>query len=97
MSSKNVAKLLNLLTEIHLRYYSGRMISDFNQLSEKIGQLAEMAHALRRENAALRLNAVELTAENADLQQRIEEAHQRVTALLERIPVPDADEEEEGA
>jgi cell division protein ZapB len=97
MSSKNVAKLLNLLTEIHLNHYSGKMISDFNQLSEKIGQLAEMAHALRRENAALRVSAVTLTAENADLQQRIEEAHQRVMALLERIPVPDADDEEEAA
>lgn len=80
-----------------MHYYSGRMISDFNQLSEKIGQLADMAQALRRENAALRLNAVALAAENADLQKRIEEAHQRVTALLERIPAPDDDDDEEAA
>jgi len=73
------------------------MISDFNQLSQKIGQLAEMAQTLRRENAALRLDAVALAAENADLLRRIEEAHQRVTALLERIPAPDADDDEEAA
>ena len=69
------------------------MISDFNQLSEKISHLAEMTRALRRENAELRLNAANLEAENASLLQRIEEAHQRVTALLERIPVPEDDEE----
>ncbi len=69
------------------------MISDFNQLSEKIGHLAEMTRALRRENAELRMNAANMEAENANLLQRIEEAHQRVTALLERIPVPEDDEE----
>jgi cell division protein ZapB len=80
-----------------LHHYSGGMISDFNQLSEKIGQLAEMAQTLRRENADLRLHALALAGENADLQRRIEEAHQRVTALLERIPAPDADDDEEAA
>ena len=80
-----------------MHYYSVGMISDFNQLSQKIGQLAEMAQTLRRENAALRLDAVALAAENADLLRRIEEAHQRVTALLERIPAPDADDDEEAA
>ena len=75
-------------------HYSVGMISDFNQLTEKIGRLAEMARALRRENAELRMNTAELKAENAALLQRIEEAHQRVTALLERIPVPEEDDEE---
>jgi hypothetical protein len=56
-----------------------------------------MAQALRRENAALRSRALTLAAENADLLQRIEEAHLRVTALLERIPDPDADDDEEAA
>ena len=81
------------MTEINFAHYSVGMISDFNQLSEKIGRLAEMARALRRENAELRSNAANLKAENADLLQRIEEAHQRVTALLDRIPVPEDDEE----
>jgi cell division protein ZapB len=73
------------------------MISDFNQLSEKISRLAEMTRALRRENAELRLNASNLTAENVSLLQRIEEAHQRVTALLDRIPVAETDDDEEVA
>jgi uncharacterized protein (TIGR02449 family) len=93
MSSKNVGKSLNLLTEIRLHHYSGGMISDFNQLSEKIDRLAEMAQSLRRENAELRLNAAALAVENAELLERIEQAHRRVTTLLHKIPVPESDEE----
>ncbi len=63
------------------------MISDFHLLSEKIHQLAELAQSLRRENADLRLNT-------ADLTKRMQEAHERVIALLEKIPVSEPDEEE---
>jgi len=69
------------------------MISDFHHLSEKINQLAELAQTLRRENGELRQTTVALTAENAELSRRIQEAHQRVTALLEKIPAPEQDEE----
>jgi uncharacterized protein (TIGR02449 family) len=69
------------------------MISDFHQLSEKINQLAELAQALRRENADLRLNLTTLMTENADLAKRMQEAHQRVSALLEQIPEAEQDEE----
>jgi uncharacterized coiled-coil DUF342 family protein len=70
------------------------MVSEFHQLSEKISQLAALAHSLRRENADLRLNVATLTAENAELSKRIQEAYQRVSALLEKIPSPDAENEE---
>ena len=76
----------NLLTWIRRQPYSGDMISEFHQLSEKIRQLAELTQALRHENADLRLNAATLVSENADLIQRINEAHQRVAVLLEKIP-----------
>lgn len=85
---------MNLLTEIQLAHYSCRMVSEFHQLSEKISQLAELAHSLRRENADLRLQVAALTSENADLNQRIQEAYQRVSALLEKIPAPDEQNEE---
>lgn len=62
------------------------MSSEFHQLSEKIGQLAELTYALRRENAQLRLRATGLQSENEELKQRIGEAHQRVAALLEKFP-----------
>lgn len=76
-----------------MRHYSGGMISDFNKLSEKIGQLAELTQALRSENADLRLKSVALAGENAELARRMLEAHERVAALLATIPTPVQDEE----
>ena len=77
-------------------YYSDGMVSEFHQLSDKINRLADLAQSLRRENADLRLTVASLTAENADLAKRIEEAYRRVSALLEKIPAPD-DQNEEAA
>jgi FtsZ-binding cell division protein ZapB len=62
------------------------MISDFDHLYQKIRQLAELAQSLRRENADLRVRAAALSAENADLAQRMQQAHQRLAALLETVP-----------
>lgn len=85
-SLKITGKLLNLLTEIPPPHYSGGMISDFNLLSQKISQLAELAQSLRRENADLRLSMAALAANNTDLTARMNEAHQRVSALLAQMP-----------
>ena len=76
-----------------MRHYSGGMNSEFDLLSEKINGLAELAHALRRENAELRLKVSEIAAENAALATRMLEAHQRVSALLEKLPLSEHDEE----
>lgn len=81
------------MTDIHLHHYSGGMISEFDLLYEKINQLAELAQSLRRENADLRLNIATVAAENADLSRRMLEAYQRVSALLEKIPAAEQDEE----
>ena len=85
---------LNQLTAIHSRLYSSGMISDFDTLALKIGQLAELTQTLRRENAELRRKVEYMAAENFDLGGRIHEAHQRVAALLEQIPAPKVDDEE---
>ncbi len=76
------------------------MSSEFHLLSEKVAQLAAMTQSLRRENADLRLNVSALTTENAELSRRMDEAHQRVAALMEKLPVAaptPADNEEETA
>ncbi|MBV7537040.1 hypothetical protein KW842_14830 [Duganella sp. sic0402] len=65
------------------------MISDFQQLSDKIDQLAEMTAALRRENAQLRQANAALVVENMGYQRRLSEASVRVEALLEQIPALD--------
>lgn len=69
------------------------MISDFQDLSEKISQLAALTQALRSENAELRMRAVSLEAKNTELAHRMQQAHDRVAALLEKIPAPAQDEE----
>ncbi|MBA5686569.1 hypothetical protein [Rugamonas apoptosis] len=66
------------------------MISEFQELSHKIDQLAEMTQALRRENAQLRQANAALVVENIGYQKRLSEAHSRVSALLEQIPALDA-------
>lgn len=82
-----------MLTEIRLHHYSGDMVSEFHLLSEKINQLAELAQSLRRENAELRLTVAAAHAENADLSSRMQEAYKRISALLEKMPMPENDQE----
>ncbi|MGI4848100.1 MAG: DUF904 domain-containing protein [Janthinobacterium lividum] len=69
------------------------MISDFQQLSDKISQLTALAESLRRENGELRKFAASLTAEREELTRRMAEASQRVEALLESIPAIEHDAE----
>ncbi len=69
------------------------MISEFDLLSEKIDQLANMACALRRENADLRLKNAELKQENRQLTERISGAYQRVATLIETLPAKEQEEE----
>jgi FtsZ-binding cell division protein ZapB len=75
--------------------YSGGMISEFQELSDKIDQLAEMTAALRRENAQLRQANAALVVENMGYQRRLSEASGRVEALLEKIPSLDGDAEDD--
>lgn len=69
------------------------MASEFQTLSEKIIQLAELTQQLRRENADLRLQIISLTADKTDLAARMQQAAQRVAALMEKLPAPAAEEE----
>jgi len=62
------------------------MISEFELLTEKVKQLAVLAHTLRSENARLRNDVVSLATQNTDLQQRMLQAHDRVSALLAQLP-----------
>lgn len=71
------------------------MTPEFDQLSEKISQLAELAQKLRRENADLRLQLAALAAENMQMSERMHEAKKRVSALIESIPAVQGAEVEE--
>lgn len=62
------------------------MISEFQELSDKIDRLAEMTAALRRENASLRQSNAILSAEKIGYIGLLAEAQRRVSALLDKIP-----------
>jgi cell division protein ZapB len=78
-----------------VRHYSFWMIADYQELSDKIDRLAELAHTLRRENAQLRQANAALVADNLEYQRRLGEAHARVMALLDKIPAAEADTPED--
>ena len=70
------------------------MISEFNDLSDKIDRLAELTLSLRRENATLRQSNALLAAENVAFMERLSEAQHRVEALIATIPPEPQDEED---
>ncbi|MEB0137628.1 MULTISPECIES: DUF904 domain-containing protein [unclassified Undibacterium] len=70
------------------------MISDFQLLAEKVAKLSELTHALRAENAGLRHELLTLTAQNLGMQQRMQEAHARTSALLSQLPAEIIEDEE---
>jgi regulator of replication initiation timing len=77
------------------------MISEFQDLSDKIDRLAQLTQSLRAENHLLRQANSLLGAENLALKERLAEATRRVEALLEQFPAPepegDADEASEAS
>ena len=76
------------MTEIRSADYSAGMVSEFSSLLDKVRQLAELSTSLRIENAELRASLATLTDENARLASRMKEAHDRVAALIDAMPVP---------
>ncbi|MEO8407588.1 MAG: DUF904 domain-containing protein [Oxalobacteraceae bacterium] len=73
------------------------MNSEFHLLSEKIDQLAELTQFLRRENAGLRLKIAAMSSENSTLVEKMQQAQQRVSALLEQLPDPQQRQDGEAA
>ena len=68
------------------------MISEFQDLSDKIDRLAQLTQSLRAENYLLRQANSLLSAENIAFKERLVLAQQRVEALLEQFPAPEAPE-----
>lgn len=71
------------------------MDSEFQLLSQKINQLAELAQSLRQENATFRAQIKSLTEEKTILTAKMEEASQRVIQLLDQLPTTIVEEEKE--
>ena len=66
------------------------MISEFQDLSDKIDRLAQLTQSLRAENHLLRQANHLLAGHNAAMVERLAQAQHRVEALLEQFPAPEA-------
>ena len=64
------------------------MISEFQDLSDKIDRLAQLTQSLRGENLLLRQANALLSAENLEFKQRLLAAQGRVEALLAQLEPP---------
>jgi len=74
------------------------MISEFQDLSDKIDRLAQLTQSLRAENYLLRQANTLLSAENLSFKERLFAAQQRIEAMLDELPKPPGEEAEgEGA
>lgn len=71
------------------------MISEFQDLSDKIERLAELVGALRSENAQLQQTNVLLNEVNTALLERLVEAQHRLEAVIEQLPAPAEEETDE--
>lgn len=71
------------------------MISEFQDLSDKIDRLAQLTRSLRAENQLLRKANSLLGAENIAFKHRLREAQARIEALLEQFPAPLTQAEDE--
>jgi cell division protein ZapB len=72
------------------------MISEFQDLSDKIDRLAQLTQSLRAENYLLRQANTLLSAENLAFKERLIEAQRRVEALLDDLPKPPGEPAAEG-
>ena len=74
------------------------MISEFQELSDKIDRLAQLTQSLRSENYLLRQANALLSAENVDFKHRLLQAQQRVEAMLAQLePADDSPDDDEAA
>ncbi len=73
------------------------MISEFQELSDKIDRLAQLTQSLRSENYLLRQANALLSAENLDFKNRLLQAQQRVEAVLAQLEPAEAHADEDAS
>ena len=62
------------------------MEAELDSLDEKINQLVQLCHRLRRDNHELRQQLAAATNESKQLSEKIENARARLESLLTRLP-----------
>jgi cell division protein ZapB len=71
------------------------MISEFQDLSDKIERLAELVGSLRSENVQLRQTNLLLNEVNMALVERLVEVQHKVEAVIEQLPAPEPEADED--
>jgi len=62
------------------------MEAELDSLDDKINQLVQLCHRLRRDNHELRQQLAAATNESKQLSEKIENARLRLESLLSRLP-----------
>lgn len=62
------------------------MLAELDQLAERIQQLTQLTQQLRQESHDLRLRLTQVEGENRQLHAKLDQASQRVEAILQRLP-----------
>ena len=70
----------------HAAPYSPAMHAELDTLEAKIRQVAELCHALRQDNIALRQQLLAAQQDNKQLTTRLDAAKTRLQALLDTLP-----------
>ncbi len=70
----------------HVAPYSPAMHDELDTLETKIRQVAELCHALRQENIALRQHLLATQQDSKQLTARLDAAKARLQALLDNLP-----------
>ena len=73
------------------------MISEFQDLSDKIERLAQLVGSLRGENAQLRQTNELLNEVNMALVERLVEVQHKVEAVIAQLPAPPDESAEDAA
>jgi cell division protein ZapB len=62
------------------------MLEDLDTLALKVSELAQLAQALRTENQQLRAQLAAASTELETLRNRVDQATERLEAVLDRLP-----------
>lgn len=62
------------------------VMTELENLEQKLNQLVALAQQMREENRDLRIHATRLENENKSLQEKVSAARNKLEGLIERLP-----------
>lgn len=62
------------------------MDADLKALEDKVAQMVELCHALRKDNIELRQHLAQAQSDSKQLKDQMAQAGRRIEALIEKLP-----------